>query len=96
MDLTAFLVGIIKINFQKLIGETINVFALEFTLLNLIPIEDVDKYNIADVLLCLKKIVGKTTLFKDNINKNDGNVLIDNEIAKKFINEIEKNNSIIF
>ena len=90
MDLTAFLVGIIKINFQKLIGETINVFALEFTLLNLIPIEDVDKYNIADVLLCLKKIAGKTTLFKDNINKNDGNVLIDDEIVKKFINEIEK------
>lgn len=90
MDLTTFLVGIIKINFRKLIGETINVFALEFTLLNLIPIEDVDKYNIADVLLCLKKIVGKTTLFKDNINKNDGNVLIDDEIAKKFINEIEK------
>lgn len=90
MDLTTFLVGIIKINFQKLIGETINVFALEFTLLNLIPIEDVDKYDIADVLLCLKKIVGKTTLFKDNINKNNGNVLIDDEIAKKFINEIEK------
>lgn len=90
MDLTTFLVGIIKINFRKLIGETINVFALEFTLLNLIPIEDVDKYNIADVLLCLKKIVWKTTLFKDNINKNDGNVLIDDEIAKKFINEIEK------
>lgn len=96
MDLTTFLVGIIKINFQKLIGETINVFALELTLLNLIPIEDVDKYNIADVLLCLKKIVGKTTLFKNNINKIDGNVLIDDEIAKKFINEIEKNNSRIF
>lgn len=90
MDLTTFLVGIIKINFQKLIGETINVFALEFTLLNLIPIEDVDKYDISDVLLCLKIIVGKTTLFKDNINKNNGNVLIDDEIAKKFINEIEK------
>lgn len=90
MDLTTFLVGIIRNNFQKLIGKTINVFALEFTLLNLIPIEDVDKYDIADVLLCLKKIVGKTTLFKDNINKNDGNVLIDNEIVKKFINEIEK------
>lgn len=88
MDLTAFLVGIIRINFQKLIGKTINVFALEFTLLNLIPIEDVDKYNIADVLLCLKKIVEETTLFKDNINKNDGNVLIDDNIAKKFINEI--------
>lgn len=93
MDLITFSLNIIKTNFPKLIGKKVYVCDLDFKLTDYLSNDDLKKYKLEDIINCVDEIVSETSFVQDNW---DNCVLIDDKIAKKFINEIEKNNLRIF